>query len=151
VLDSADYDTMHAVVHRTKAADVDHFATQLCRISRHLDNAYGPSLVVVEAPIVGASGNAQTAMKIAMAVGAVAAGFECPVHLVAPATWKKEICGHGHSSKVDVVTFLAERHPDIFAIVAGHKSADRQDLVDAACLALEARRRLATPGGVPGG
>jgi Holliday junction resolvasome RuvABC endonuclease subunit len=83
--------------------------------------------VVCEAPIVGASGNAQTAVKLAMVVGALASARRTV--LAAPSSWKKAVVGHGHASKSDVRAWLTQHHPAL-AQACGAS----QDLVDACCV-----------------
>lgn len=139
---------MTPVVRRCEAGDPRVFY-DLTQVSRWIDLAFAPWRVVIEAPIVGASGNGQTAVKIAMAVGAIAAGFSCPVDLKAPASWKKEVIGHGHASKADVESFLRAHHPEITEVCSSYPAKDRVDLYDAACLALAARSDVASPSPVP--
>lgn len=109
-------------------------------MARSVVRDYAPSVVAIEAPIVGASGNSQTAIKIAMTVGAVAAVFtDARVLVPAPATWKKEVVGHGHSDKARVAEYIAEYYPEVtesYLSTFGRK--DRQDVADAFCLSLYA-------------
>lgn len=89
-------------------------------------------LLWIEAPIVGASGNAQTALRMAITVGAIL-GVHPGGHatLVAPASWKKVVVGHGHASKNDVKSWLDANHPALAQACHGD-----QDRYDATCLGL---------------
>lgn len=103
-----------------------------------------PTLVAVERPITGRSGNAQTAADMAMVGGVLvlaAREIGAEVVLIAPSSWKKDVCGHGGYDKPKVNAWLKEAHPDLYA------TCTTQDGVDAYCLALAAqvaldRRRL---------
>lgn len=96
-----------------------------------LEHVPGDAVLWVEAPIVGGSGNAQTALRLAMTVGALISCHGGPTGLVAVSTWKKEVCGHGGSSKSDVRAWLHAQEPTLAEACAGD-----QDLYDAACVGL---------------
>lgn len=87
--------------------------------------------VCIEAPIVGASGNAQVALRLAMTVGGLLGRHPGPAFLIAPSTWKKEVVGHGHASKPDVRAWLEANHPALAAACEND-----QDAIDATCVAL---------------
>lgn len=104
--------------------------------------------VWVETAIGGASGNMQTAIKLAMTVGALH-GIARPGHMftVAPSSWKAAVVGHGHADKVDVARWVKTRLPASAKACAGD-----QDLLDAVCIAtygqLVHEGRLVAPSGV---
>lgn len=92
--------------------------------------------VMVEAPIVGRSGAAQTAVNIAMTAGALVR-FESKiggrVRLAAPASWKKAVCGRGNLKKAEVAEWLSSEFPHMT------KMCTNDDEVDAICLAMYAK------------
>ena len=102
-------------------------------------------VVVVERPIIGASGNGSTAVLLSgvwgalvcQAVNAGAAAVLSPP----PATWKKVVVGRGNAAKEDVAAWLAAFRPGLF-----ERCAASQDRVDAACLALYGMDGLEAPG-----
>lgn len=93
--------------------------------------------VAIEAPIIGMSGAAQTAIRMAMVCGALLNmcnqyfGYGM-VSLVPVSTWKKKVVGAGNAKKEDVHLWLQDRHID----AVDHLGTD--DLRDAYCLALYA-------------
>lgn len=96
-------------------------------------------IVAIEAPIAGASGNVQTAVGIAVTVGAVLAETRGWGFLVAPASWKAAIVGHGHADKPDIRAWLEASDPQ-----AAQACGRSKDLVDATCLAFYAEYRYRT-------
>lgn len=105
--------------------------------------------LVVESPIVGASKNAQTAVRMSMMAGALLSGVHpgVTVDLVPPATWKKEVVGRGNADKADVTDWLGKYDARFYSEALRHSTrrdgAPNQDVVDAICLALCAATRLA--------
>jgi Holliday junction resolvasome RuvABC endonuclease subunit len=82
-------------------------------VDRHLANEH-PDLIALESPIVGATGNLQTTIKLAMVAGAVMAYLveqNLPVILVPPGTWKKTAVGNGAASKEEVRTWACATWP----------------------------------------
>lgn len=91
--------------------------------------------VSIEAPIVGGSGAARTALNMAMVAG-VLARYEHKqnsiVTLVPPATWKRTVCGKGNMSKDQVSKWLGDYYPSQW------ERCTNDDEVDAVCLAMYA-------------
>lgn len=105
------------------------------------------SLVAVEAPIVGASRNFRTGIRLGMVAGALTTSARqagAQVALVPPSSWKATVVGHGNAGKPDVSLWLRRRYPEWWDACN-----ESQDLVDATCLALHAEVVLAGAGGVP--
>lgn len=105
--------------------------------------------VWVETAIGGASGNLQTAIKLAMTVGALHGVHRSgPMFTVAPSSWKAAVVGHGHADKDAVRDWVASRLPKSAKACAGV-----QDLYDAVCIAtfgqLVHEGRLAAPSSMP--
>ena len=96
--------------------------------------------IAIEAPIVGISGNRQTAIRMAMVCGALVRecqqwfGTEC-ISLVPVSSWKKEVCGKGNLDKDQIGEWLLQTHPDLW-----HQCATEHE-VDAMCMALWAGER----------
>lgn len=88
-----------------------------------------------ERPIVGRPhGNTRTAVGQALSAGAVTSQlfpFGSFTQIENSSTWKKELCGHGHSGKADVRAWLEAHHPAL-----AEACGEDQDLVDAHCIAL---------------
>lgn len=101
----------------------------------------------IEAPIAGLSGNVQTAVKIAMTVGAVLT-YDGDTELVAPSSWKKAVIGHGHADKAATAAWLDEYRPALAKACQGS-----EDLRDAACVGIygemRARGEVEAPRSVP--
>lgn len=119
---------------------------RLAQIAR----AFDPLVIAIESPIVGASRNAQTAVKMSMMAGALAAAAgrgSSGIVLVPPATWKHRVVGRGNARKPDVAEWLRTEHPALHAACSpsGSDKVD-QDLVDSFCLALHARAVVGEPG-----
>ena len=91
----------------------------------------------IEAPIVGMSRNYQTALSIAMTVGAMAA-TRYKTYIVPPAKWKKEMVGNGRATKPEVADWLASVKPGYLSACAGD-----QDLIDAAVISLYGKKVIA--------
>lgn len=91
------------------------------------------SVVVIEAPIVGASRNMRVGVSMGMVAGAIwiVAG-QCGAErlLVEPARWKKAVIGVGNADKQQVAQWLLVRHPE------WHARCSSQDAIDATCMAL---------------
>lgn len=88
--------------------------------------------VFIEGPLVAGARNIRTALKMAMAVGAIVSGvtrytFRC--YLVPVSKWKKATIGIGNASKDQVALWLNQVYP-AYAALCGAS----QDLVDAACI-----------------
>lgn len=97
-------------------------------------------VVAVEYPIVGMSRNVRTGIRMGMVAGAIVAAARsagCAVVTVEPSTWKKAVIGAGNADKAAVSSWLAEHRPRL------HASCASQDSIDAACLALYAKTRMA--------
>jgi len=109
----------------------------------------GDATVWIEDPILGGSGNVQTAVKLSMTVGAImAVSRPGAMHQVASATWKAAVVGHGHASKDDVRRWVETRLP-----AHAEACAAIEDRFDATGIArygeLVAAGRVAGPGKVP--
>lgn len=88
----------------------------------------------IEAPIVAGARNLQTTIKQAMVSGGAQTaliewGFT--VHLVPPASWKKEIIGKGNARKEQVGPVIQQVWRSVFEIASGD-----QDILDAASCCL---------------
>lgn len=115
--------------------------------------SWRPLAIAVEAPIVGMSKNAQTAVHMAMMAGAISAGVAPStgrrgpvVEFVAPSSWKLAVVGHGNASKHDVADWLRATHQTIYAGLCDSRGKPDQDQVDAYCLALHACHKLGGAG-----
>jgi len=117
--------------------------TELRTLARWFDELIVPgSDVWVESAIMGGAGNVQTAVKLAMTVGAIfASPGPASMQLVAPSSWKAAVCGHGHASKDDIRTWVENHLPE-----SATACADIEDLFDATCIAEYGR--LAAEGGL---
>ena len=96
----------------------------------------GAEYVLVEHPIVGASGNRLTGVSLGMSAGALLVGAYlagASAALVTPSEWKKGTVGRGNADKTEVAGWLCVHHYDIF-----ESCHDDQDLIDASCMALYA-------------
>jgi Holliday junction resolvasome RuvABC endonuclease subunit len=105
------------------------------------------SLVAVEAPIVGASRNFRTGIRLGMVAGALTASARqagAQVALVPPSSWKATVVGHGNAGKPDVSAWLRRHFPEWW-----DSCNESQDLIDATCLALHAEGVLAGTRTVP--
>lgn len=94
--------------------------------------------VAIEAPIIGRSGAGQTALGIAMAIGAIAAltmRTAATTELVAVSSWKKVVVGKGNAKKEEVDEWLRASRPTI------REECRNQDEIDAVCLALHLKAR----------
>jgi len=99
---------------------------------------YQVGSLALEAPIVGLSGNPQTAIRMSMVCGAmmlISNDHRLPVSLVPVSTWKKDVCGNGGFDKAHVAHWLYENHPGIRSLCS------TDDEVDAVCIALYSRGR----------
>ena len=99
-----------------------------------------PTLIAVERPIQGASRNVRVGLAMAMVAGAIThaahqTGSE--TILVEPATWKKAVVGRGNADKASITAWLQHSHS-----YYAHRCGKSQDLVDATCLALYAKKVL---------
>lgn len=106
---------------------------------------FSPTLVAVERAITGGSGNAKTAAQMAMVAGVMvlaAARIGADVVLIAPSSWKKNVCGYGSYDKAGVRRWVEAERPDLAA------GCTTQDTFDATCLALAARQVLEGTDGV---
>lgn len=110
-------------------------------------SAWLPTMVthcMVEAPILGSSGNAQTAINMAIVQGgllAYLANEQLVVSQCASASWKLHVVGSGKASKGQVRAFLEQECPDmaarcVFPAVGRRKERWNEDLADAFCIAL---------------
>jgi len=109
--------------------------------------AFAPLVIAIESPIVGASKNAQTAVKMSMMAGSIAAAAgkgSSGIVLVPPSSWKASVVGRGNAGKHDVAAWLLDNHPHIYEECIRERTGKvDQDAVDASCLALYARSALA--------
>lgn len=112
--------------------------------------AFGPLVIAIESPIVGASKNAQTALRMSMMAGALAAsagkGRSSGIVLVPPSSWKASVVGRGNATKRDVADWLHDHHPTLYTACQTPRGKLDQDAADAACLALHARGWVGAPG-----
>jgi Holliday junction resolvasome RuvABC endonuclease subunit len=94
--------------------------------------------VFIESPIMGRMLNAQTAVSMGMAAGALLQASitygASSVELVAPSYWKKQVCGNGAMAKDDIKAWMAQHRPDMDSLC------DNDDERDAMCLALLAEQ-----------
>lgn len=93
-----------------------------------------PDLVVVESPIQGARRNVRVGLRLAMVAGVLVVAARASgarTLLVEPATWKKQVMGHGNASKAEVAEWLDGEHPVLASTTNGN-----QDAIDAACIGL---------------
>jgi len=103
-----------------------------------------PELVVIEHPIQGSSRNVKTGISLAMVAGAFAvttlrAGSK--MEMAWPSTWKKTVIGYGNANKEDIDRWLSVRHPEYHKSCLERKKP--QDVIDATCMAIYAKTRLA--------
>lgn len=93
---------------------------------------------VIEAPIMGGSMNARTAVGMGMVAGALASLADrhnsTTIAIVPPSSWKKQVVGGGAATKEQVGLWLQEHHPQIWS------GCHDEDERDAACMALLADR-----------
>ncbi len=89
-------------------------------------------LVAIEAPAMGVSARStilQSFVNGAVQATCVEAGME--VLLVPPATWKKDVVGHGNADKAAVAKWVGTHWPELATLAGGS-----QDIFDAAAVAL---------------
>lgn len=92
-------------------------------------------VVAVESPIQGGSRNVRVGISLGMVAGAISVAAQqagASVQLIAPASWKKAVIGHGNANKEQVSQWLQAERPDLYG------RTHSQDLVDATCIALAA-------------
>lgn len=94
--------------------------------------------VFIESPIMGRMLNAQTAVGMGIAAGAIMQASTMygasSVDFVAPSFWKKKITGNGGLDKVGVSEWLAASEPGL------SDYCKNDDEVDAMCMALLSRQ-----------
>jgi len=105
--------------------------------AERLGDYYMPPILALEAPVGGMSGNVQTALRMAMVAGGIAAIAKSTIifgrfFLVAPSTWKKTVVGKGNVNKAETIQWLKQNHP------ATARTLLNDDEADAVCLALYA-------------
>jgi Holliday junction resolvasome RuvABC endonuclease subunit len=83
-------------------------------VDRALMENHKPSMVAVEAPIMGSSGAAQTVIKMSMVAGAIISYLHArniPLIVVPPSTWKSVSIGNGNASKASIHDWAELRWP----------------------------------------
>lgn len=91
---------------------------QLARLITAFNNEVGwriddTTMVGIERPITGASGNARTASQLGMVAGAltvVAVSRSAGHVLLSPSTWKKRAIGFGNATKEQVMEAMTARY-----------------------------------------
>lgn len=93
---------------------------------------------VLEAPIIGNSTNRRVGVNMGVTCGALASTallHHSRINIVAPASWKKVVCGHGHLNKDGVMAWMEFTYPYLA------KECRNDDDFDAMCLALYASKQ----------
>lgn len=131
-LDPDDHPMMTKLTVPTKLKERAEILGSLLNQVNDVLRSWSATTVFIERPIVGPSKHAtivQAQVQGLVLGKANSLGMEA--YAVHPSTWKRDVVGHGRSSKQDVSEWLALHHPLLHELSGGD-----QDLVDASCIAL---------------